>query len=74
MPKCASGVLTQNHAETGQSSLRAETGSMQPGLPLSLDCFLKRHVGTTQVTYEAYGAGGTGFIMECLTDNVNRCA
>ena len=26
-----------------------------------------------QVTYEAYGAGGTGFIMECLTDNVNRC-
>ena len=26
------------------------------------------------MTYEAYGAGGTGFIMECLTDNVNRCA
>ena len=24
--------------------------------------------------YEAYGAGGTGFIMECLTDNVNRSA
>ena len=27
-----------------------------------------------QVTYEAYGAGGTGFIMECLTDNLNRSA
>ncbi len=27
-----------------------------------------------QVTYEAYGAGGTGFIAECLTDNVNRSA
>ena len=27
-----------------------------------------------QVVYEAYGAGGTGFIMECLTDNVNRSA
>lgn len=27
-----------------------------------------------QITYEAYGAGGTGFIAECLTDNVNRSA
>lgn len=27
-----------------------------------------------QIVYEAYGAGGTGFIMECLTDNVNRSA
>ena len=27
-----------------------------------------------QVTYEAYGAGGTGFILECLTDNLNRSA
>ena len=29
-----------------------------------------------QVTYEAYGAGGTGasFVIECLTDNVNRTA
>ncbi|CAL8466478.1 g6014 [Coccomyxa elongata] len=27
-----------------------------------------------EVTYEAYGAGGTGFIAECLTDNVNRSA
>lgn len=27
-----------------------------------------------QVTYEAYGAGGTGFVMECLTDNLNRSA
>ena len=25
----------------------------------------------SQVVYEAYGAGGTGFVMECLTDNVN---
>jgi hypothetical protein len=24
----------------------------------------------TEVVYEAYGPGGTGFIMECLTDNV----
>ncbi len=27
-----------------------------------------------QVTYEAYGPGGTGFVMECLTDNLNRSA
>ena len=27
-----------------------------------------------QMTYEAYGAGGTGFVIECLTDNVNRSA
>ncbi|KAK9812773.1 hypothetical protein WJX72_003451 [[Myrmecia] bisecta] len=27
-----------------------------------------------EVTYEAYGPGGTGFVMECLTDNVNRSA
>ncbi|KAL3140787.1 hypothetical protein ABBQ32_005331 [Trebouxia sp. C0010 RCD-2024] len=27
-----------------------------------------------EVTYEAYGAGGTGFVMECLTDNLNRSA
>jgi hypothetical protein len=25
-----------------------------------------------EVTYEAYGPGGTGFIVECLTDNLNR--
>lgn len=28
----------------------------------------------TQVLYEAYGPGGTGFVIECLTDNVNRSA
>lgn len=27
-----------------------------------------------EVTYECYGPGGTGFIIECLTDNVNRSA
>jgi transcriptional/translational regulatory protein YebC/TACO1 len=27
-----------------------------------------------QMTYEAYGPGGTGFIIEALTDNVNRSA
>ncbi|KAL4433067.1 hypothetical protein ABPG77_006494 [Micractinium sp. CCAP 211/92] len=27
-----------------------------------------------EVTYEAYGLGGTGFVIECLTDNVNRSA
>lgn len=27
-----------------------------------------------EVTYEAYGPGGTGFVIECLTDNVNRSA
>ncbi|CAD7705324.1 unnamed protein product [Ostreobium quekettii] len=27
-----------------------------------------------EVVYEAYGPGGTGFIMECLTDNLNRTA
>ena len=27
-----------------------------------------------QISYEAYGAGGTGFICECLTDNINRSA
>ena len=28
----------------------------------------------TEIFYEAYGPGGTGFIVECLTDNVNRSA
>lgn len=28
----------------------------------------------SEVTYEAYGIGGTGFIIEALTDNVNRTA
>eukprot|EP00887_Chlorella_sp_A99_P005047 scaffold4.g5047.t1 len=28
----------------------------------------------TEVTYEAYGIGGTGFVVECLTDNLNRSA
>lgn len=27
-----------------------------------------------ELFYEAYGPGGTGFIVECLTDNVNRSA
>ncbi|MEW5320394.1 MAG: hypothetical protein WDW38_011469 [Sanguina aurantia] len=27
-----------------------------------------------ELTYEAYGPGGTGFIVQCLTDNVNRSA
>lgn len=27
-----------------------------------------------EMVYEAYGPGGTGFIIECLTDNVNRTA
>jgi len=27
-----------------------------------------------EVLYEAYGPGGTGFLIECLTDNVNRSA
>jgi hypothetical protein len=34
------------------------------------ECFCWSH--WLQVTYEAYGAGGTGFVVECLTDNVNR--
>ena len=25
-----------------------------------------------QVVYEAYGINGTAFVIECLTDNVNR--
>jgi hypothetical protein len=25
-------------------------------------------------SYEAYGPGGTGFVIEALTDNVNRTA
>ncbi|KAI8473710.1 MAG: transcriptional regulator TACO1-like protein [Monoraphidium minutum] len=28
----------------------------------------------SETVYEAYGPGGTGFIVECLTDNVNRSA
>lgn len=28
----------------------------------------------TECVYEAYGPGGTGFIVDCLTDNVNRSA
>eukprot|EP00197_Chlamydomonas_leiostraca_P013594 CAMPEP_0202859040 /NCGR_PEP_ID=MMETSP1391-20130828/1330_1 /ASSEMBLY_ACC=CAM_ASM_000867 /TAXON_ID=1034604 /ORGANISM="Chlamydomonas leiostraca, Strain SAG 11-49" /LENGTH=269 /DNA_ID=CAMNT_0049538041 /DNA_START=62 /DNA_END=871 /DNA_ORIENTATION=- len=27
-----------------------------------------------EVTYEAYGPAGTGFIIDCLTDNLNRTA
>ena len=32
------------------------------------------HPRPLQISYEAYGAGGTGFICECLTDNINRSA
>lgn len=40
---------------------------------------LKRSTDTKQgdyqeISYEAYGPGGTGFIVFCLTDNVNRTA
>ncbi|KAG1678986.1 hypothetical protein FOA52_013049 [Chlamydomonas sp. UWO 241] len=28
----------------------------------------------TEIWYEAYGPGGTGFIIQCLTDNLNRSA
>lgn len=34
----------------------------------------KNSADYTEVVYEAYGPGGTGFIMECLTDNLNRTA
>lgn len=27
-----------------------------------------------QIVYEAYGAGKSGFIIDCLTDNANRSA
>jgi transcriptional/translational regulatory protein YebC/TACO1 len=27
-----------------------------------------------EVTYEAYGPGGTGLVIFCLTDNLNRTA
>ncbi len=27
-----------------------------------------------EVTYEAYGPGGTGLVVFCLTDNLNRTA
>ena len=27
-----------------------------------------------ELTYEAYGVGGVGFIINCLSDNVNRAA
>ena len=37
-------------------------------------CATEAHSLHWQVTYEAYGAGGTGFVMECLTDNLNRSA
>ena len=37
-------------------------------------CIPECHRYSLQIVYEAYGAGGTGFIMECLTDNVNRSA
>lgn len=40
-----------------------------------MEVVISMHCGLcVQVTYEAYGAGGTGFIAECLTDNVNRSA
>jgi transcriptional/translational regulatory protein YebC/TACO1 len=40
---------------------------------------IKRATDTKQadfaeLIYEAYGPGGTGFLVECLTDNVNRSA
>ncbi|KAK9790317.1 hypothetical protein WJX73_002980 [Symbiochloris irregularis] len=34
----------------------------------------KSQADFTEVTYEAYGAGGSGFIIDCLTDNPNRSA
>ena len=35
-------------------------------------CLMARRI--LQIAYEAYGPGGTGFIVFCLTDNVNRTA
>ena len=35
---------------------------------------INAHLCPLQISYEAYGAGGTGFICECLTDNINRSA
>ena len=29
---------------------------------------------TVQVVYEGYGPAATGFVIECLTDNLNRSA
>eukprot|EP00798_Chlamydomonas_sp_ICE-L_P024977 gene24977-10638_t len=34
----------------------------------------KNQADYQELCYEAYGPGGTGFIIECLTDNVNRSA
>lgn len=34
----------------------------------------KNQADFSEVTYEAYGPGGTGFIIEALTDNLNRSA
>ena len=33
-----------------------------------------KQVGFMELTYEAYGHGGVGIVMEVLTDNVNRAA
>ncbi|GAX77862.1 hypothetical protein CEUSTIGMA_g5304.t1 [Chlamydomonas eustigma] len=50
------------------------------GVPRDIiDRNIKRASDTKQadfleLCYEAYGPGGTGFIVECLTDNVNRSA
>ena len=37
-------------------------------------CTYFMHACGMQVVYEAYGAGGSGFIIDCLTDNANRSA
>jgi hypothetical protein len=34
----------------------------------------KSQADYSEVVYEAYGPGGTGIIIECLTDNLNRTA
>ncbi len=31
-------------------------------------------VALQEINYEAYGPGGTGIVVSCLTDNVNRTA
>lgn len=34
----------------------------------------KSQADFSELCYEAYGPGGTGFVVECLTDNLNRTA
>ena len=67
----AMGQLHQQPERAGRAPPQGTQGLVRWPLP-SAPCSPPTH--DADVVYEAYGIGGTGFVIECLTDNLNRSA